>query len=124
MKNGVSDQRKEQAQMFPSVLKPGLIISWIRYMDMIADLIEFRPSFGELISDIPLMRNVLTGPMTGAMYRLFGQDARPGTRETLMKLNGTHPTMEVNTHIGMALWMFPFTGMLNHANWPVHSTFI
>ena len=63
MKNEVSDQCKEQAQMFPSVPEPDVIVSWIRYMDMIADLIGFRPSFGELISDILLMRSALTGPM-------------------------------------------------------------
>lgn len=124
MRKEVAAQIDEQSQMFPTVPKPGVVVSWIRYMDIMAGKIGCRPAFTELIKDPALFAKVLTGPMTGAMYRLCGQDKWEGARDTLMSLTGTQPMIEVLTHVGMNFWLFPASQIFNHAAWKQHSTFI
>lgn len=124
MKVSVRSQVEEQAQMFPTVPRPGVVVSWIRYMDMLAALVGCRPLPFEMLSQPKLLVKTMTGPMTGACYRLSGEGAWKGAKDTILKLNGTHPTIEVAVHLGLHFWMFPLSSLLSNATWGEHSCFI
>lgn len=88
----------ENARSFPSRERPNVLVNWIPFLDRVAARIGCRPSPLRLLRDPWLAWKVLSGPMTGAIYRLDGPGACPArARETIVSLPRGHDLDELLT---------------------------
>jgi dimethylaniline monooxygenase (N-oxide forming) len=124
MRAAVVEQVQENAETFPIQAQPNVIISWIRYLDCIAAKVGCRPAPWRLLKHSRLCWQVLTGPMTGAMYRLHGPGARQVARKTVLALPRTHPLRELVTMVGLHFWLWPIELLHPHTSWRSHNTFV
>ena len=107
MEELVDRQLKEGSQLFPLHKQPNTVVFWIGYMDEIASEIGCRPDVWKLICDPVLLWKVMTGPVSGAIYRMHGPGSDAAARETVLSLTRTHPLIEIIVHFGFHFWLWP-----------------
>lgn len=124
MRAAVQRTSRENAELYPAEDQPTVVVSWIRYLDELADAAGCRPNPWRLLADPRLFWKVATGPVTGAIYRLHGPGADPAARSTLMSLTRTHPLSELATLVGLHFWSWPLSLLHPRAVWKSHNTFV
>ena len=117
MEQAVVAQYRRIGALYPTQKQPHVVISWIDYMDTIAEKIGCRPDPRRLLTRPRLAWKVATGPMTGAVYRLHGPGASHLAEETVLKLPRMHQLRELLTHIGLHMCLWPFAKLSSHPRW-------
>lgn len=94
----IAETQLERLRAFPGLELPHVIVSWIPFMDRVAELAGVRPSTRTVLTNPRLAWQIMSGPMTGAMYRLEGPGARPElARRTILSLPRKHDLDELLT---------------------------
>lgn len=124
MRDCVTNQLRRAKQIYGGLQNYGLLVSWIPYMDSLAEKIGCRPDPWKLAQDSKLLWKVMTGPVTGATYRIHGVGSKQVARDTVLHLEGTHPLRETFVHFGMHFWSWPISFLNSHAIWQQHNTFV
>lgn len=117
MEQAVVAQYRRIGALYPTQKQPHVVISWIDYMDTIAEKIGCRPDPLHLLTRPRLAWKVATGPMTGAVYRLHGPGASHVAEETVLKLPRMHQLRELLTHVGLHMSLWPFARLSSHPRW-------
>ena len=112
------------SRTFPALLQPHVVVSWMPYLDQIAERVGCRPDPLKLLAQPRLLWKVMTGPMTLAMYRLHGPGADPVARQTVLKLPRMHQLSELLTLLGLHFWIWPISLFHADSNWQTHNEFI
>jgi dimethylaniline monooxygenase (N-oxide forming) len=94
----VADRQRNQ-HIFPLADQPNVLVEWIPYLDRLAGYVGCRPTVGSLLRRPRFLWQVMSGPMTGAVYRLTGPGAMPALAEdTIRSLPRKHDLFELLTH--------------------------
>ncbi len=95
----IEADRERDRHLFPLAEQPNVLVEWIPYLDRLAQKIGCRPAVSSLVSRPHLLWKVMSGPMTGAVYRLHGPGAAPEIAEaTIRHLPRKHDLFELLTH--------------------------
>lgn len=124
MGDAIYEQRRESRELFPMMEQPSTAISYVRYLDFLADRVGCRPSALKLLADPAMLYNVMTGPVIGALYRLHGEGSSDVAWESVKSLGGDTAVRDVITFIGILWWMFPFALMSDHRSTGLHNTML
>jgi dimethylaniline monooxygenase (N-oxide forming) len=99
MREAIARATIRNRRTLPMVEQPNALVEWIPYLDQVAERIGCRPSPMALLRRPRLAWKLMSGPMTGAMYRLEGPGAAPDVAErTIRMLPRKHELFELLTH--------------------------
>ena len=98
----VETDRRWFAETFPGLCGMSPVVGWIPYFDRMAGLIGCKPDPWALLWTPSRLWSVMTGPHTGALYRLAGPGANPEVAaDTLKRLPRMHQLSELLTMVLM-----------------------
>ncbi|KAI0557547.1 Flavin monooxygenase-like protein [Gracilaria domingensis] len=123
MNQAVKRQIRENRGIYSTEYEK-MVVNWIPYMDSVAEVVGCRPNPWKLMRDPQLLRKVMTGPFSGAIYRLHGTGATPIGRESVLRLDGTQSRRELMVHVGMLFWSFPFSHLGIGIKWKSQGTYV
>jgi len=116
---------EENRRTFPVAEQPNVLVQWIPYLDRLAALTGCQPPPRLLLREPRFAWKMMSGPMTGAMYRLEGPGAAPAVaRDTISSLPRKHGLMELLTHAVLHLYAGALALVLRDRRLRTSNTFL